>query len=50
MKTCPACDEEVDSLVLCSKCGCILDIDELDLSPTADLTVIFKKLELVWFN
>lgn len=52
MKLCPACDEEVseDSFVLCSECGCILDMETLDLSPTADLLTIFKKLELVYFN
>lgn len=49
-KNCPACEEDVDSFVLCSECGAILDMEELELSPEADLTVIFKKIQIVYFN
>lgn len=45
---CPECLYEVDCFVLCSECGSILDVDELELSPDADLLTIFKTIQRMY--
>ena len=50
---CPVCNEKTnpEAFPICSRCGVLLvDIDDLDLSPNADLTVIFKQAKLTYLQ
>jgi hypothetical protein len=53
IEVCPVCQEKTnpEAFPICSRCGVLLvDPEDLDLSPEADLTVIFKRARLTYLQ
>lgn len=50
---CRVCDEVYapEQYPMCSQCGCFLvELEDLDLSPSADIVTIFKAVKLEYLQ